>query len=320
MSTSLGEMPDYIKNFHYTPDPTISTTYYAALRSIPPSGGGGCHAALLRIANYGRSEGVSRDQIVRDLLDHVHGTRRVPLTEIEAAVNKAFESTFTQRRRPQIDGEKLLQGILARGAGFTATDVWEASPIKIDWPAERDSFEVLTRLYDPAEHLFIGEACDAGPDHIQTVSEWLRRFAHGNIPPHIIPNPLSGAQGFTKDGKPSYRCDSCVTRFAFGVLEFDQMSRQDQIQFFAGVKLPVVALIDSGGKSIHAWVKIDAADEAEWTERVEEKLFDILTAVGVDSTCKNESRLSRLPGRKRKETGNWQRLLYLAPEGKMVQP
>ena len=121
------------------------------------------------------------------------------------------------------------------------------------------------------------------------------------IPEHIIPNPLTGEQGQTKDGKPSYRADSCVARFRFAMVEFDTMPRGEQIQFWAGVKLPVVALIDSGGKSIHGWIRIDAANADEWTQRVEGKLFDTLAAVGADGTCKNEARLSRMPGHLRTE-------------------
>jgi hypothetical protein len=45
---------------------------------------------LLSVANLGRIAGMSREQIARDLAGHVHGTRRVPPTEIAAAVAKAF--------------------------------------------------------------------------------------------------------------------------------------------------------------------------------------------------------------------------------------
>jgi len=81
-----------------------------------------------------------------------------------------------------------------------------------------------------------------------------------------------------------------------------------------------VALLDSGGRSIHGWVRIDAANFAEWTRRVESKLFDILTALGADGACKNEARLSRMPGHFRAEKNRWQRLLYLNPVGGPIIP
>jgi hypothetical protein len=300
--------------------------YCHGLANMPLSGGGGCHAALLAVANYGRAAGIPREKIAQDLRDCVNGprkgTRKVTDREIEDTVDKAFETPrekFKPRKRLQIDGVKLLRAILERGAEFTEASLFDASPVRIDWIVQRDIIEVLQRLYDPGEYLFLGKRHEALAENVLTVSEWLKRFSRGPVPPHIIPNPLTGSIGTTKNDMPSYRADSCVKRFAFVVLEFDQMPREQQVEFWAGVKLPVVALIDSGGKSIHAWVRIDAASADEWTERVERKLFDILTPVGIDGSCKNEARLSRAPGHLR-DTKRWQRVLYLAPDGRPVLP
>lgn len=301
--------------------------YRDALRNLPPSGGGGCHAALLGVANLGRLARSSREQVARDLAAHVQGTRKVTPREIEDAVNKAFDlnmpniSTRTATPRPAVDGAKLLKGILERGAAFDEAELWGASPVRLDGPPERDGIEVLQRLYALDDLLFIGARLVAGIKHILPASEWIARFERGMaIPEHIIPNPLTGEQGQTKDGKPSHRADSCVARFRFATVEFDKMSRGEQIQFWAGVKLPVVALIDSGGKSIHGWIRIDAANADEWTQRVEGKLFDTLRVVSVDGTSKNEARLSRMPGCLRTETNRWQRVLYLNPAGGPVIP
>ncbi len=303
--------------------------YNDALRLMPASGGGGCHTALLRIANFGRIAGINPNRVVQDLAANVHGTRRVRSSEIEAAVNKAFDSpstnkpyiTRTASPRPAIDGEKLLNAILERGAEFDESELWEASPVRIDWPPERDGIEVLLRLYRPEERLFVGTRFDAGAENVLPVSEWITRFERGiPVPELIIPNLLTGEHGQTKDGKPSHRADSCVAKFRFAVVEFDTFAIKEQIQFWAGAPLPVVALIDSGGKSIHGWVRIDAANSDEWTRRVEGNLFDLLTAVGADGACKNEARLSRMPGHFRSQKNNWQRVLYLNPVGGPIIP
>jgi hypothetical protein len=39
-----------------------------------------------------------------------------------------------------------------------------------------------------------------------------------------------------------------------------------------------------------------------------------LCPLGCDPACRNESRLSRLPGHFRREKNAWQRLLYLNPD------
>jgi hypothetical protein len=141
-------------------------------------------------------------------------------------------------------------------------------------------------------------------------------FARGAaVPEFIIPNTLSGQLGKTKDGKDSYRADSCVTDRAVTVVKFDQIPIGKQIEFFAGSLLNVVALIHSGGKSIHGWVRVNIASSEEWQAKIQEQFFDELTAMGVDRSCSNMSRLSRMPGHFRAETVRWQRLLYLDPEG-----
>lgn len=304
--------------------------YYDALRNLPPSGGGGCHRALLGIANLGRLAGVDRDQVGYDLSAHVHGTRKVTGAEIVAAVNKAFDSSTTNTPYvsprtatpdPVIDGEKLLNSITKRGAAFDEAEMWEASPVRIDWPPEYDGLEVLRRLFGGNERLFLGARHEASAGCVLPASEWVARLDRGiTIPEHVIPNPLTGEQGPAKDGKSSYRADSCVEQFKFAVVEFDNMSREEQIQFWAGAPLPVVALVDSGGKSIHGLIRVNAANADEWTRRVEGKLYGSLTAVGADATCKNEARLSRMPGHFRRETNRWQRLLYLNPPGGPVIP
>jgi hypothetical protein len=264
------------------------------------------------------------------LAAHVHGTRKITDGEIWAAVNKAFESSpanstplgmRAETPRYHVDGTKLLDAIVKRGAAFDEAALWESSPVRIDWPLEQDGIVTLQRLYRPEHRLFIGTRFDSGAAHVLPVSEWITRFERGiSIPEHIAPNPLSGKTGPTKDGSPSYRADSCVAQFRLATVEFDTMPRERQIQFWAGVKLPVVALVDSGGKSIHGWVRIDAANAHEWTQRVEYDLFDMLTAVGADSMCKNEARLSRMPGHFRSEKHRWQRVLYLNPTGGPVIP
>ena len=295
--------------------------YNIELLQMPASGGGGAHTSLLRVANFGRLAGCTPAQVSQDLAAHVHGTRKVSRKEIEAAVSKAFcwpAATHARNAnvRPVVNGEKLFKAIVERGASFAEEDLWESSPVKIDWPLERDGIEILRRLYRPDERLFIGTRYDAGIEHVLPVSKWIRLFESGiAIPEHIIPNPLTGKRGHTKEGNLSYRADSCVATFRFAVVEFDTIPRELQILFWAGVPAPVVALVDSGGKSIHGWIRIDAVNADEWTQRVERKLFSLLTVVGADGACKNEARLSRTPGHFRADKTKWQRILYLNPVG-----
>jgi hypothetical protein len=87
-------------------------------------------------------------------------------------------------------------------------------------------------------------------------------------------NPLSGIAGTTHDGSQSYRCDTCVSKFRFAIVEFDNISRDDQLEFLMVIPLPIAALIDSVGKSIHGWIKIDGIPSLkEWNDVIKGKLY-----------------------------------------------
>ena len=300
------------------------TRYEEALRSLPPSGGGGCHGALLGIANLGVRSGLSDQQIFGDLRRHIQGTRRVTESEIVEAIRKAraecSEPHFIPPAPRQRTSKLTLKKLLREGCHGSEADIWEKSPIRIDWPPEEDSWRVLALLYAPDEILFCGtEREKARPGGaIRNTSEWCSYFqTGGTIPPHIIPNPLSGNEGQTKSGEPSYRSDSCVQAYRFSIVEFDNLDREQQIQFWSAINLPVAALIDSGGKSIHGLIKVDCDGAEAWERDVEQRLYmERLVPLGVDPACRNEARLSRLPGHKRGE--RWQRVLYLAPDGRPV--
>ena len=91
--------------------------------------------------------------------------------------------------------------------------------------------------------------------------------------------------------------NSNVTAYRFALIESDTMALDAQYRMYRKLNLPIAAMVTSGGKSIHAIVHIDAANAAEYRDRVE-MLYTILANKGmvVDTQNKNPSRLSRLPG------------------------
>lgn len=100
-------------------------------------------------------------------------------------------------------------------------------------------------------------------------------------------NPLDG-----KDVR-----NSNVTEFRYALVESDNLEIEKQNSIIRELELPVAVLMFSGGKSLHAIVRIDAADYKEYQKRVE-YLYEICAKNGlaVDTQNKNPSRLSRLPG------------------------
>jgi RecA-family ATPase len=91
-----------------------------------------------------------------------------------------------------------------------------------------------------------------------------------------------------------------VTAFRHVLVEFDRDAAgadiPKDVQFGAIVSsgLPVSAVIDSGNRSIHAWVRVDAPDPGEYRRRVD-IVWDWLDGLNLDKKNKNPSRFSRCP-------------------------
>ena len=88
-----------------------------------------------------------------------------------------------------------------------------------------------------------------------------------------------------------------MTEFRYALVESDAMDLEQQNAIIRELELPVACLVFSGKKSLHAIVRVEAADYSEYRKRVE-YLYDICKKNGliIDTQNKNPSRLSRLPG------------------------
>ena len=99
-----------------------------------------------------------------------------------------------------------------------------------------------------------------------------------------------------------------VTKWRHVLIEFDDSTLDEQWKIIKKSGLPTTCIIKSGSRSLHAWVKIDAANEAEFAERVD-FIFKHLQHTKLDSSTKDAGRLSRLPGAMRTATGQQQELV-----------
>lgn len=99
-----------------------------------------------------------------------------------------------------------------------------------------------------------------------------------------------------------------VAEFRHALVESDEVPKEEQLALVRALELPCSAIVDSGGKSMHAIVRVDAADWSEYRERTD-YLYKVCERHGlkVDQQNKNPSRLSRCPGFMR--AGNPQRLV-----------
>lgn len=88
-----------------------------------------------------------------------------------------------------------------------------------------------------------------------------------------------------------------VTDFRYALVESDTMDVEKQNAIIRELELPVACLVHSGGKSLHAIVRIDASNYDEYRKRVD-YLYNVCQKNGLkcDSQNRNPSRLSRMPG------------------------
>ncbi len=91
--------------------------------------------------------------------------------------------------------------------------------------------------------------------------------------------------------------DVNVTAFKYTLVESDTLPIPRQYAILREMELPIACLVHSGGKSLHAIVRVDAESKEEYRERVN-FIYDVGKRSGLelDSQNRNPSRLSRLPG------------------------
>lgn len=91
--------------------------------------------------------------------------------------------------------------------------------------------------------------------------------------------------------------DANVTDYRYALVESDSAELEQQNAIIRELELPVACLVHSGNRSLHAIVRIDAADYNEYSRRVD-FLYDVCRKNGleIDKNNKNPSRLSRMPG------------------------
>lgn len=311
--------------------PAQDARYQEALNNTPPPGRGeNFHPYALTLANKAKRTGRTQEEAFQDIRQAIPpGGRRVPDREIRDALRKAYDQECAFTPRPRLvpvlkSGANTLKRLIAQGGLSDEVDVWEESPINMDCTIEETRALFLATLFEPEEYVFIGERTEPGiiGKNIRIVAEWCAFFRAGGVAgPQIIINPLDGIPRPKKDGGETLRGDANVKAFRHCLVEFDNLSHEDQFRFWSAAKLPIKALIGSGGKSIHAWLDVQQlariSSAEEWETHIRRRLYEqLLIPMGVDRSCQNESRLSRLPGCFRIENNSWQRLIWLSPEGK----
>ena len=163
---------------------------------------------------------------------------------------------------------------------------------------------MFSRMQSQGQLVWKADACDlifdedfpAGPDGVWFLAQPVDGEFHNN--------PRLG-------GKPSRRSEESVTAWRYAVLESDEADAEDWLRCLIQMPLRIASICESGGRSVHALVRVDARTKADWDAKVR-AIKPVLVTLGADPGALSAVRLTRLPQAKRGE--RVQRLLYLNPE------
>ncbi|WP_353853103.1 AAA family ATPase [Dehalobacter restrictus] len=176
------------------------------------------------------------------------------------------------------------------------------------WNQVADLVKYLEILFEASENVgYVVESWEKDGKHLPTKGCWDRTAGEliqqlnqcngdigavlGDYKPEVGAwirfNPLDG-HGVKNEN---------VSEFKYSLVESDDMDIDQQNAIIRQLELPVSCLVHSGGKSLHAIVKVDAADYDEYRKRVD-YLYTVCRKNGlkIDSQNRNPSRLSRMPG------------------------
>ena len=133
----------------------------------------------------------------------------------------------------------------------------------------------------------------SGPDGIWFLAQPVDGKRH--------PNP--------RVGKISRRSEESVLAWRWMVLESDEAPLRLWLGALVRVVPRIASITTSGGRSVHALVRVDAKTKSEW-DGIKKRLLS-LVVVGADPGALSAVRLTRLPGCLRGDRE--QKLLYFAP-------
>jgi hypothetical protein len=217
------------------------------------------------------------------------------------------------RRPATFDPEKLAR-IAAKLDGIDPQWFAARSPKQ---PDNRTPASFLHELYAPGEKVIVFDIfesqgqtvweCTPPPFDARSLDAFRTGKPHGVW---YLCNPVTGEYLPNDTGNPSRRSWQNVTSWRYMVLESDTANPDHWLAALAQLPIPISAIYMSGGKSIHALVRLGAESKEQWDDTAD-RLKPMLITLGADRAAITAVRLTRLPQCERVEKGQMQTLLYL---------
>lgn len=330
---------------------------YVAAMPEAVSGSNGHNATYAVACALVKGFGLSMDE-ARPLLAEYNARCAPPWTERELE-HKLKQADKTQDPEPR--GYLIGDGPVERGAAEAKPKkVWQPGPKAVydperlrtfagHWSREVDLAWLANRsVWDPAE-VTSGDFLDAlygSKERVLMFTEVDKRgnpwtqgeamFPEEDCPSEgkcgvwFLAQPVDGDyHPNPRTGKTSRRSEEAVLRWPFLVLESDEAPVREWLGALVRLPLRISAIYSSGGRSVHALVRVDAVTKSQWDDIVRRQMapgLKFLVLNGADKGVFSAVRLTRLPGAMRlgkmKKEGGYsrfprpllQKLLYLNPD------
>lgn len=236
--------------------------------------------------------------------------------------------TSSPYRGTSVPIEKVRYNItqLTGGRKVSIPELTAASPEEIP-ESPVDQFRLFVYgLYQPEDYVNVVRQAKSGTNGKMSPvgggvsflrDQWVANIRSQNLEGNkggvwIRYNPVTP----TGSGKLGAYTDADVTAYTYVLLEADDLDLETQATLLAHLNLPIVSIVSSGGRSLHALVKVTAANAAEYRD-FGAKFFRHMAHFGVDCSNVNPSRMTRAPGATRPTPSGGsalQQLLYFNPD------
>jgi|APTNR8051073442_1049403.scaffolds.fasta_scaffold08686_3 hypothetical protein len=216
------------------------------------------------------------------------------------------------RRRANKSKEWILDSF-----GWDQVDMWAESPTRFDYPVnEEESRIFLATLFEADDVVWVGDIHDSNrlgsERHFRTVKEWLA--ADQLAGPRTCPATFRGGERCRRNDRTLSRpyivieADNAIGRTPKTDKEKD-LNRAANAALIRwcrdGLGMELVAIVDTGHKSLHAWFKRPS-------QRCIEELTEIAPVLGIDTLLATPAQPVRLPGFIHEKSQRKSCLLWLA--------
>ena len=227
-------------------------------------------------------------------------------SEARHAIRSAYSGALRQPAGSGGTGSAATNGACGNNGNGTGAAPKPPASLPLPAPMEDGWRRLLQTCFRPDEFVAIAIGVTDKDGRVipkrgrtRTAAEWIARIMGKGGLERTFPARL-GLYMRMNPMREGGAADEHVAGFRHTLIEFDYDSagnvvpREEQYAAIVASGLPVAAVIDSGHKSIHAWVRVDAPDEREYLRRVQ-IVHDQFKGRLIDPKNRNPSRFSRCP-------------------------